>query len=350
MDHLPLREAAGKEARKKMREVARLNEALFEFERTIRPGYERWEQENLSALLDEEKRLDVEIHRLERIIDRVHMESLWGDRSRKSVYQDIVREDQILERARQRDQERSSKAQNPFEEQGGQSHSEDPDDDEDAGFPDIERAFRTYVRFACGHDPDDLNKREYRRMFADFCKWRGPQDGGALRPGRGLTGELRQRVKELYRVLVRRLHPDSGGSHDDANRALLWHDLQEAYASQDVERMEVLLALTDLHRGHDAMHSTLYHLRKVAREMEDAARKLKARLRDAHASNAWAFWNAKDREKAGADLRAKVQSRLHDAKRQLAMLEKEVSAWQTKAKPKQKKASPDVPGQNFFDF
>ncbi len=53
------------------------------------------------------------------------------------------------------------------------------------------------------------------------------------------------RVKELYRRLVRRLHPDLRADGSAAVSAL-WHEVQEAYAASDVARMEILLALSDI--------------------------------------------------------------------------------------------------------
>ena len=353
LDQIPLRDEAGKDARKKMRESVRLTETLSEFERTILPGYERWVSENLAALLDEEKHLDFQIQRMERTISRVHLESLWGDRSCKSVYKDIAREELFQERSRQREQE--SRGQRPDDDpESGEpenpSHSGDPDFDSDAGLPENERVFRSYARFACGIEPENLSPRDYQRMFKDFRKWHEAQSGrAATRGGPAHTGlDNKQRVKELYRVLARRLHPDS--ARPDPNQERLWHDLQEAYGSQDVERMEVLLAMTDLHAGNDALSTTLYHLRKVAREMAQTVRELKSRLREARESQAWMFWHAIDREKFGIRLRSEIESRIHDAKRHLALLEKEISRWRTEPKARKNSPPPSVPGQDHFRF
>ena len=355
LDQIPLRNEAGKEARKKMRESVRLTETLSEFERTILPGYERWVRENLEALLDEEKHLDFQIQRLEQTISRVHLESLWGDRSCKTIYKDIAREELILERFRQRQREQESRGQSPDDDPESRdsensSHSADPDFDRDAGLPENERVFRSYARFACGIEPENLSPRDYQRMFEDFRKWHEAQPGRATpRGGPAHTrADTNQRVKELYRVLARRLHPDS--ARPDPNQERLWHDLQEAYASQDVERMEVLLAMTDLHAGNDALSTTLYHLRKVAREMAQTVRELKSRLREARESQAWMFWHATDRQKFGIRLRSEIESRIHDAKRQLALLEREISPWQTKPMARKKSPPPPVPGQDHFRF
>ena len=64
------------------------------------------------------------------------------------------------------------------------------------------------------------------------------------------------RVKELYRILVRRLHPDLRADASAAVSAL-WHEVQEAYAASDVAHMEILLALSDIEsqqRGRPDQH------------------------------------------------------------------------------------------------
>ena len=347
IDQIPLRQEAGREARKKMREAARLNESLLEFERTIRPGYERWERDHLSPLLDEEKSLDDEIKRLEIIIHRVHLESLWGNRSRHSVYKDISREQGLAEREKQREQEARSRAADDPDDR----EEEEPESDGEEDLPDNERAFRSYLRFASGIDPDELHPREYKRMFAEFCRWRESRSGrsASAAPESRSREDVALRVKELYRVLVRRLHPDSGGSHADPHRARLWHDLQDSYAAHDVERLEVLLAMTDLHKGTDALHTTLYHLRKVSRELGRTVRDLKGRLREARESQAWVFWHATDRDKAEKEIRSQIAGRIAEAKKYLAVLQREIAPWQGGPQPRKKSRSP-MPGQNFFDF
>ncbi|MFZ4773889.1 MAG: hypothetical protein ACOYM3_00905 [Terrimicrobiaceae bacterium] len=350
IDQGPLRKEADREARKKMKEAARLNKTLLEFERTIRPGYERWERENLSGLLDEEKRLDDEIKRLEIIIHRVHLESLWGHRTRRSVYNDISREYEMAERDREGEGDGEDSGE-PANAGANRSREDESGFDEEAGLPDDERAFRSYVRFASGIDPDELHPREYKRMFGEFCRWRESRSGGSASKAADNRSreDVARRVKDLYRVLVRRLHPDSGGSHADAHRARLWHDLQEAYAAQDIERLEVLLAMTDLHEGTDALRTTLYHLRKVSREMARTVRDLKGRLREARESQAWIFWHSPDRKKAEKEIRYKIASRIQEAKKYLAVLQREMAPW--KASPQgHKKSRPHVSGQNFFDF
>src|SRR5207247_8373653 len=86
-------------------------------------------------------------------------------------------------------------------------------------------------------------------------------------------GTIDLRVKEIYRRLVRRLHPDLRAD-GDASVSSLWHEVQEAYVAGDVARMEVLLALSDLSDAPSAgttlsqMRSVLSQLRRSVRALE----------------------------------------------------------------------------------
>ena len=315
LDQQPLREEAGGEAKRFMREVNEHSEKLAEFDRTIRPAYERWEAENLGPLLDEERRLNAKIADLESRIHFADIESLFTGRDPFEIFEETVRED-----------EEKDEASPPPEQE------EAPDEpDPDADFDPEERDFRSYVRFIFGDDPDDLGPAKYKRLFEDYRRWRAKM-GGVRSTGRPNAEDIPARVKEIYRILVRRLHPDTGRDRSNPQTRKLWDDLQEAYAALDLERMEVLLAITDLHESGSAVRSTLYHLRQVARQLRNQLDGLKVRLRQIKKSPAWTFWHAKDRQRAGEKIRASVVARIKTAKQQLSTLEKEVDRWKEQAR------------------
>src|SRR5207247_7519930 len=83
-------------------------------------------------------------------------------------------------------------------------------------------------------------------------------------------GTIDLRVKEIYRRLVRRLHPDLRAD-GDATVSSLWHEVQEAYAAGDVARMELLLALSGLSNAPGAC-TTLSQMRSVRGETTGSVR------------------------------------------------------------------------------
>lgn len=346
LDQQPLREEAGRAARKKIGEMEKLNTSLSEFEKTIRPAYERWEAETLGPLLAEERQLIAKISHLEHLISRAGLEALFTGRDPQEIYEEVAREQQEWE-----ERQAAGESESPKPE------PEEPyDPDAERKFSDEEREFRAYVRYACGDEPDQFSKREYKKLFNEYREWKKKREGEGGSVARKKE-DVPARVKELYRVLVRRLHPDTGKSRNDPNVQRLWHDLQNAYAAQDVERLEVLLAMTDLHESGSAIRSTLFHLRKVAKEMENTVRELKARFREARTSPAWAFWHSDNREKAGAKIRAATEARIREAKSHITILESEINLWRQDArqptrrgpgsmKTKGKKTSPPIFGES----
>ena len=349
LDQEPLRAEAGRAARKKIGEMEKLSSSLEEFEKTILPAYTRWEEETLGPLLAEERQLNAKIDHLEHLLGEACLEALFTERDPSEIYADIARE--------QKEWEERQAAGEPDRSQPEPEPEPDEDPDAKREFTDEEREFRSYVRYAIGEDPDYFDKRQYKKLFNEYRGWRKRREedcGSATQKKQDIPA----RVKELYRVLVRRLHPDTGKSRKDANTQRLWHDLQNAYAAMDVERLEVLLALTDLHESGSAIRSTLYHLRKVAKEMERTVRDLKNRFREARSSPAWQFWHADNRQKVGAKMRAAVEARIRDAKNHIATLEQQIDLWKQEAgmgrpkapKSKGRRSKSDSSGQGLFDF
>jgi hypothetical protein len=342
LDQQPLREEAGGEAKRIMREVNEHAEMLAEFDRTMRPAYERWEAENLGPLLEEERRLHAKIADLEHRIDLADFESYFTGRDPFEIFEETGQESEP-EDAKENPEDKAP-----------------PEPDPDEGFDPEERDFRSYVRFIFGDDPDDLGKAKYKRLFEDYRRWRAKM-GGAHNSTKPKADDIPARVKEIYRILVRRLHPDTGRERSNPQTRKLWDDLQQAYAALDLERMEVLLAITDLHESGSAVRSTLYHLRQVARQLRGQLDGLKVRLRQARKSPAWTFWHAKNRTQAGEKIRATVLARIRSAKEELASLEEEVERWKEQAlrkkerssKPSRQKATKKKnfeDGQQLFDI
>ncbi|MFM8363796.1 MAG: hypothetical protein ACKOAS_01440 [Verrucomicrobiota bacterium] len=315
LDQQPLREEAGGEAKRIMQEVNEHAEKLAEFDRTILPAFERWEAKNLGSLLDEERRLNAKIAEMERLLEFADFESVFTGRDPYEIYEEAKREFA------------DDTPRNEGQEQDGAPPPEpEPEPDPDEGFDPEERDFRSYVRFVFGDDPDSLGKRKYQRLFEDYRRWREKMGAGRA-PSRHEKKDIPARVKEIYRILVRRLHPDSGRDRSNPQTRRLWDDLQDAYATRDIERLEVLLAITDLHESGSAVRSTLFHLRQVARQLRQQLDGLKVRLLQAKKTPAWTFWHSKNRPLAEKKLRATVENRVQSAKNQLARLESELARW-----------------------
>jgi hypothetical protein len=311
LDQQPLREEAGGEAKRILREVHEHSEKIAEFDRTILPAYERWESENLAGLLNEERQLVNKVSEMQRLIEFADFESVFTGRDPYEIYEEAVRE---------------FAGDTPRENSAPPPEEEPPEPDPDEGYEPEERDFRSYVRFVFGDDPDSIGPRKYQRLFEDYRRWREKM-GAARSPRRAEPDDVPARVKEIYRILVRRLHPDTGRDRSNPQTRKLWDELQQAYSSHDLERLEVLLAITDLHESGSAARSTLFHIRQVARQLRQQLDSLKVRLRQIKKTPAWTFWHSKDRKSAGKKIRQAVEKRVQSSKTELTRLERELARW-----------------------
>jgi hypothetical protein len=112
---------------------------------------------------------------------------------------------------------------------------------------------------------------------------KAPSDEDAALPHDELVAA---RVKDRYRLLVKRLHPDLNPEQSDERREL-WIRVQRAYGSLDLEELDLLTALSGVLTGNIDGSTSLFHLRGLAREVERIAAPLRRRVEEIRCSRAW---------------------------------------------------------------
>lgn len=97
-------------------------------------------------------------------------------------------------------------------------------------------------------------------------------------------------IKSLYRKLVRALHPDANTGLP-ADKAQLWHEVQDAYTWRDVSRLERLYQRV-VTSGDDIVNlqaAPIRDLRSLRRAIEANLKRLRRRTREAQRDIAWGF-------------------------------------------------------------
>jgi hypothetical protein len=333
VDQSPLRRRSAADCSAAMARLDELRSAWNRFEREDKPSFVRWRAREFGPLLSELRDMETQIRDYETLVHEVEMEMRRGFYDPQTAYQRVMfrRENlgpapEPLSPPRSREGNGEERKLTEFEQ---------------------EALFQEWVRKVIGTNPDKLDDTAYSTTFEAFkshmFRSRPPEPPPsqnfrrAEEERRKRTEEERPapagdpRVKELYRLLVRRLHPDlrADGS---ATVSALWHEVQEAYAATDIAHLEILLALSDIESDRFSDQTSVGQMRALLAELERALFALEDSLRQARDEHAWNFARAGARAALRSDVERELQSSLRRRSERLNLLRQTIAAWSRPAR------------------
>jgi hypothetical protein len=325
----PLRETAAADCSAAKVRLARTRSAWHRFERKDKPAFVRWRAREFGSLLSQAREVETQIRDAQTLVHEVEMEMRRGFQDAHSAYQRVM-----------------FRRENPSiaVEEEVEVHQERRDASRKLSDFEKEALFQEWVQRSLGTNPDKMDDEAYSTSFEAFKShmFRGaPEEprernvhrsGTAKRSPQEVEEEEAEertvdpRVKELYRILVRRLHPDL---RDDASAAVsgLWHEVQEAYAASDVAQMEILLALIDIESNSMGAQTSVGQMRAILVELERALRALEKSLLEAEGEDAWNFAQSGPTEDLRVRVERQLKSDLAGRSKRLDVLTKTIAAW-----------------------
>lgn len=327
IDQEPLLQEAAKESRKLLRSVDREREKLERFEREDLPEFERWRASEFGAALTDLREMADRLAAKDDLAAEIEDEQFMSGGSYHDAWRHVTARREAIAR--------------------GEEPPEDEwaDDDDFGSGPDeadgewgkpppvslreSEELFRRFMYEMEGIDPDQLAPRRYADLLRAFrenvlgMNVPPPPDG---RNTSAKKSKVPARLKEIYRLLVRRLHPDLRAD-GDAKVSALWHDVQEAHAAGDVERLEALLVLSDVSENRTGAATSLSQWRAAIRELKEALQAVRATLRRARRQPAWDFFRRKDRAIFGRAMAAQIEEERAALRGRLDELEALLANW-----------------------
>ncbi|HWM26784.1 MAG TPA: hypothetical protein VNP98_18345 [Chthoniobacterales bacterium] len=329
IDQGPLREAAAAACTRAMARLKRARTGWHRFERKDKPAFIRWRARDFGALLSRAREVEVQIRDSQALVHEVEMEMRRGFQDAHGAYQRVTF--------------RRSNPQAPLE-AGAETAREGDTASRKLSEFEKEALFQEWVQRSLGTNPDKMDDEAYSTTFEAFKShmFRSPPETPAPRNNYRPAGKARitpeseekgeeerkvdARVKELYRILVRRLHPDLRADASAAVSAL-WHEVQEAYAASDVPRMEILLALSDIESSHLGNQTSVSQMRVVLTELERALRALEKSLLEAEGEDAWNFAQAGPNKDLQVRVERQLKSELAARTMRLEILTETIAGW-----------------------
>jgi hypothetical protein len=348
VDQTPLRRKTASECGRLMARVEKARTEWKRFENEDLPAFGRWMAASFGALQTRCRDLDALIHEKESLIDEVEEEMFMSGARPHTAYRRVIqrRTHPQAEWNRTDDAEPTPKIGPDF----------DPADSEGPDEFDQEMMFEEVLRTLMGVNPDKLDDATYEAMFRDFKRkvfgQRGTSEPPPFSPGNSqpkIPKPDQARIKEIYRVLVRRLHPDLRADGDAAVSSL-WHEVQEAYSAGNLDRLETLLALTDIQSNKTGDHISLFQMHAVLAELERDLKALQKSLRRARKDDAWNFAHTDGRTALQARIRRELETSQAKQQQHLSELEALLDSWSQPPFVQKRKTTPAPRAQAEFTF
>jgi hypothetical protein len=204
-------------------------------------------------------------------------------------------------------------------------------------------------------DEDDPLDEIFDRIFGEFGSdegpyfdKRGPQAG--RHSGPAAPAHASARLKELYRAVVRRLHPDCQREMTP-QKTEWWHQAQAAYEAGDADQLEVILTLCEIGESGTTAHTSASLLQRITAQLKSSLREIKRQLTERRRDPAWNFSRRPDRELMAIQMRRLLTGDLERMREHWQEIQETIAEWKAAAERLKRSRRKRAQAQNMkFDF
>jgi hypothetical protein len=328
VDGAGIRKKIKKDYEKALRDLENSRRQLDRFHQMDLPQFTRWLNTHFGALLTELRELSQKMAADEEFVFQVENEAMFAGRSHARAYQRVMefRENPEPPGSQHSGGSEPTGKRDPF---GARPESGNAEDEEDPMEEFMNEFFR---KFGSGALPQDNH---------------GPQAGQHTESA--APAQASARLKELYRSVVRRLHPDIQREMT-AQRTEWWHQAQAAYETGDVEQLEVILTLCEIGDSGTTAHTSASLLQRITAQLKNSLREIKRQLARQRRDPAWNFSRRADHDTLAVQTRRSLMGDLERMRYQCRTIQEMIARWKVAAErlkqPRRRKYHP--PNMEFF--
>lgn len=237
-DGTGIRKKIKKDYEKALRDLENSRRVLDQFQQRDQPQFTRWLNSHFGALLTELRELNLKLAADEAVVFMVQDEVMFGGGSYARAYQRVM-------------ELRDNPEPTPPPPPGGEQIRDPFEGGPGWGNPD---------------DEDDTLKAIFEELLGEFGPderpWEETGRQAGQTPQAAAPAHVSKQLKELYRAVVRRLHPDSQREMT-AQKTEWWHQAQAAYEAGDAEQLEVILTLCEIGESGTTAHTSASLLQRI---------------------------------------------------------------------------------------
>lgn len=312
VDGAPIRQKARRDYERVLRDLKQTRQELDRFENEDKPRYLQWMNRQFGSLLTALRETSQQLAAKEQLVFEIESEAFFTGASYGKAYQSVLKRRENPEAADAEFSEGNSSASGRagFDDEASAGQNADPtdplEDELNAFFEEMDQAFEDIF------EGSSREKRRSPRRKEASAKPSGP------------------RLKELYRAVVRRLHPDTQ-TEMTSQKLEWWHQAQEAYQKGDTEQLEVILSLCEIEERGTTAQTSVSLLARITRQIAGTLRAIKKQLGQCRHDPAWNFSQRTDRKHLGAQIQRHLEDELFQLQRALQSVESQLNRWAAEA-------------------
>lgn len=305
VDGSGIRKKIKKDYEKALRDLDNSRRVLDQFQQTDQPQFTRWLNSHFGALLTELRELNLKMAADEAIVFMVQNEVMFGGGSHARAYKRVIE---------LRDNPEPPPPPPPGGERDGKREPFEAEPD--------------------WGNPDDPLKAIFEEMFGELGPDERPWEEHGRQAGQppqaAATSHVSKRLKELYRAVVRRLHPDSQREMT-AQKTEWWHQAQSAHEAGDAEQLEVILTLCEIGESGTTAHTSASLLQRITTRLKSTLREIKRQITQRRRDPAWNFSGRKDRVAMADQLGRELTGDLMAMRRRWMDTQEMIAKWKAAA-------------------
>jgi hypothetical protein len=322
VDGAGIRKKIKRDYEKALRDLDNSRRQLDQFHQRDLPQFTRWLNTHFGALLTEIRVLSQKMAVDEELVFHVQNEVMFGGGSYARAYRRVM-----------------ELRENP---------EPLPPPPTGSGEPDGERnPFGARPESGNLDGEEDPLEEFFNQIFDEFRLHEHPRERRAPRAGRHTESasppHTSSRLKELYRSLVRRLHPDTQREMT-AQKSEWWHQAQAAYEAGDLEQLEVIFTLCEIGDSGTTAHTSASLLQRITAKLKSSLREIKRQIVGQRNDPAWNFSGRSDHGVMAVQMRRKLMGDLEGMRERWRQTQEMIAGWKAAAErvkpPRRRKQHP----------
>ena len=347
--------------------------ALNDFKSEVTPAFSAWFHSHFGEALTAVRGLHSKMTELSDLVSAVFQQSMYTGVSERTAYERLmkIRAAQELAAAQGHRPEEESfthdEEHDPFERENFREKLDERDEfgDDQSLPPEFEDLLRMAFEELAGpssrFDPEEYEmlleefRGQFREEFLGSEEGRSYQEESSEKNNRKKRNESaghedreadsdEARIKQLYRDLARKLHPDQNTSISSKDKEL-WYEVQAAYDSRNLAQLETLSALAEGGSIHWFLQvKSVSRLQGIYLDFQTKLAATKKALREVKKDPAWDFLTVQKTPSRMEQLKRRLDRDFRDdtesLKFEIERLEEIINRWKTPKRISKPRQSP----------